>query len=84
METIRRRGWLYQIERDQKGRIKKFKPLRVLLPIESINLLSKTEGETRIKETELIGLFREWLRENVPSIKQDKIRWYIIRRVNTL
>lgn len=80
VENIDRNGRIYRIKRDEKGQFAEVFPLKAQHLLLSVGLVPKKDERTHIREEELIRLFQKWLRDNVPSIKRDGVRWYQIRR----
>ena len=70
METIRRKGWQYKVERDKKGRITKLKSIGALHPKYSINLMEMADGKSKMSERELLKKIRKRLRKDLPHVSQ--------------
>ena len=81
METIERRGWLYRLERDKKGRIIKMVSLGPLEPQLLLNLTELVDGHPLASERVLLEAVQKWLREYVPRIKRDGMFFYQVGRV---
>ena len=72
METIHRKGYLYRVKRNRKGRIVKFESLGSITPQYSLDLTDLVEDQDEVSETKIL----EWLRGTVPFVRRDGEVWY--------
>lgn len=70
METMRRKGWQYKVERDKKGRITKLRSIGALHPKYSINLMELADGKSKMPERVLLEKISKRLRKDLPHVSQ--------------
>ena len=80
METIHRKGYLYRVKRNRKGRIVKFESLGSITPQYSLDLTDLVNEESEIPESKILAR----LRRDLPFIRKQKEVWYQVKSTGNL